>query len=109
MNQLYVYILLCADDSYYVGVTNNLELRLEQHNNGEYKESAYTFSRRPCEIVYYEVVKYPNKAIAREKQIKKWGRAKKEALINAQIDKLHELAKCKNETSHDSKLRDNYD
>lgn len=46
IHNYFVYILECADKSYYVGVTNDLDIRLEQHNNGE-DVNAYTFSRRP--------------------------------------------------------------
>ena len=77
---LYVYILKCANGSYYVGVTNDVELRLAQHNSGR-SETAYTNSRLPVELVYVEQYQDYNPAIAREKQIKGWTRAKKEALI----------------------------
>ncbi|HTL82307.1 MAG TPA: GIY-YIG nuclease family protein, partial [Bacteroidia bacterium] len=54
MNKEYfVYILKCADDSYYVGVTNDLQRRLEEHNNSEI-EISYTFSRRPVTLVWHE-------------------------------------------------------
>ena len=96
---LYVYILKCADESYYVGVTNDVELRLAQHNSGR-SETAYTNSRLPVELVYVEQYQDYNQAIAREKQIKGWSRAKKEALIRENWDKLRTLAECKNETSH---------
>ena len=96
---LYVYILKCADDSYYVGVTNDVELRLAQHNSGR-SETSYTNSRLPVELVYVEEYQDYNLAIAREKQIKRWTRIKKEALIAENWDKLRELAECRNETSH---------
>jgi putative endonuclease len=96
---LYVYILKCADKSYYVGVTNNVELRVEQHNSGQ-SETSYIYSRRPVELVYVEQYQDYNLAVEREKQIKRWTRAKKEALIRENWDKLRALAACKNETSH---------
>ncbi len=80
---LYVYILKCSDDSYYVGVTNNPERRLTEHNEG-ISETAYTFSRRPCEMVFIERFNDFNRAIDWETQIKKWSRKKKEALINGE-------------------------
>ncbi|MFY8185291.1 MAG: GIY-YIG nuclease family protein [Bacteroidia bacterium] len=95
---LFVYILKCADDSYYIGVTNNLERRFEEHVTG-FIESCYTFSRRPLELVYQNEFQNPNDAIAFEKQIKKCSRAKKEALIAGDIDKLKELSKSKNNYS----------
>ena len=95
---LYVYILKCADDSYYVGVTNDVELRVAQHSSGA-NETSYTNSRLPVELVYVEQYADCNLAIAREKQIKGWTRAKKKALVDENWDKLRELAVCKNETS----------
>ena len=89
---MYVYILYCADDSFYTGVTNNLERRMNEHNTG-YNEGSYTSSRRPLKLIHYEIFQFPNEAINREKQIKRWGRAKKIALINDDIDLLKELAK----------------
>ena len=97
--ELYVYILLCADATYYVGVTNNIERRLVEHNDG-INPTSYTYRRRPCKLVYWEMIDGPQKAIDREKQIKKWSKAKKEALINANLDQLHELSKCNNKSSH---------
>lgn len=95
----YVYILKCADNSYYTGVTNNLELRIKQHNIG-LNPSSYTYSRRPVELVFMNEFKYIDQAIAFEKQIKGWSRRKKEAIIQNEWGELKELASCKNETSH---------
>ena len=97
---LYVYIAKCNDGTYYTGVTNDLEKRLVQHNEGINKE-AYTFSRRPIEVVFYELFTDYNLAIDWETKIKKWSAKKKEALINSDWKKLVEEAKCKNETSHE--------
>jgi putative endonuclease len=91
MKTMYVYILECSDKTYYIGVTNNLEQRLEQHNSGINQES-YTCSRRPVELKFYELFNDPISAIAFEKKIKKWSRAKKEALINNKFDLLPELS-----------------
>jgi putative endonuclease len=52
MKTMYVYILKCSDDSFYTGVTNDLEMRFEQHVQG-INRNCYTFSRRPLEIVFY--------------------------------------------------------
>ncbi len=92
--QYYTYILLCSDDSYYVGVTNNIERRFVEHTNGE-NSTSYTYSRRPLKLVYFESSKYIINAIAREKQLKGWTRKKKEALINGWEGELKELAKKK--------------
>ena len=90
----YVYILKCADDSYYTGVTSNLDQRMQQHESGFYPE-CYTASRRPVELVFYAEFTNIGFAIDKEKQIKKWSRSKKEALINGDFDQLPDLAKKK--------------
>ena len=92
----YVYIVKCKDWSYYIGITNDLEKRLWEHNTGQ-DENSYTYSRKPVELKYYEVFTDVNQAIAREKQLKGWSRKKKQALIAQNIDKLKELAKSKNQ------------
>ncbi len=99
MKLYYVYIVLCTDGSYYVGITNNVGNRVAQHNESSDSE-AYTYSRRPVKLVYTEMFTEVLQAIAREKQIKRWSRAKKQALINESWDSLNGLAECKNETSY---------
>lgn len=91
-----MYILLCSDDSYYTGSTNNLELRLAQHQAGE--GANHTKKRLPVTLVYFEEFDRIDEAFYREKQIQGWSRKKKEALINGQFEALKELAKCMNET-----------
>ena len=92
MKKYFVYILKCSDDSYYVGVTSNLFRRIEEHQIGKYKNS-YTFKRRPVVLVFYTEFKEVALAIIKEKQIKKWSRAKKEALINNMFEELPNLSK----------------
>lgn len=99
MRSLYVYILECSDGTYYVGVTNNVGRRYIEHSTGN-NENSFTFKRRPLKLVYCKGFSRPIDAIKYEKQIKGWTRAKKEALIRGDFDQLHNLAKCKNETSH---------
>ena len=99
MKFYYVYIVRCSDGSYYIGVTNNVESRINQHNEG-YDHRAYTYSRRPVELLYSEMFTEILQAIAREKQLKKWSKAKKEALITDNWSGLSGLAECKNGTSH---------
>jgi len=94
----YMYILQCSDGSYYTGSTNNLELRLAQHQSGE--GANYTKRRLPLKLVYFEEYSRIDEAFYREKQVQGWSRKKKEALINNMTEKLKELAKCMNETSH---------
>ncbi len=92
MKQYFVYILLCSDNSYYTGVTNNMERRLYEHETG-LNPNSYTHKRRPVKLVFSEVFNDINQAIAFEKQLKGWKRAKKEALINGNWDLLPELSK----------------
>ena len=94
MKQSYVYILKCSDSTYYTGVTSNLNQRMFQHNSGFYPD-CYTFSRRPVALVFYAEFTDINFAIDKEKQIKKWSKAKKEALIRGEYDTLPNLARKK--------------
>ena len=73
----YVYILRCADGSYYTGHTDNLERRLAAHQMGEIP--GYTETRRPTELVFADEFASRQDALACERQIKEWTRAKKEA------------------------------
>lgn len=76
----YIYILECSDKSYYVGSTNNLEKRLKQHNR--LKSGAhYTKIRRPVTLKYFEKVETLSAARKREAEIKRFTKAKKEALV----------------------------
>jgi putative endonuclease len=86
----YCYILECSDGSYYTGSTKNLELRLQQHQNGE--GANHTKKRLPVKLVYVELFDRIDEAFYREKQIQGWSRAKKEALINGEFNRLPELS-----------------
>jgi putative endonuclease len=92
MRQYFVYILLCNDNSYYIGVTNNLERRFYEHESG-LDPGSYTCKRRPVKLVFSEIIGDIKQAIAFEKQIKGWNRLKKEAIINGDWDLLPELSK----------------
>lgn len=74
-----MYILKCSDDSYYTGSTKNLEKRIQEHNSGE--GANHTKKRLPVVLVYFEEFDRIDVAFEREKQVQKWSRAKKEALI----------------------------
>ena len=87
----WVYILRCADGSYYIGCTTNLELRLGQHRAGAVE--GYTSTRLPVECVYVAEFQSLYDAIAWERKIKRWSRAKKEALIARDYDRLPPLAR----------------
>ena len=106
MGNFTVYIILCCDDSYYTGITNDLERRWTEHN-GDSKEFSYTQCRKPLQIVFTRDFTYPDQAIAFEKQIKGWSRKKKQALIDSNWLELHRLAVCLNETSHNRPQRQN--
>jgi putative endonuclease len=72
---MYVYILLCADGSYYVGVTNDIEKRVAEHNNGK-DPKAYTYRKTPVKLVWHESFINPSEAIELEKQLKGWSQKK---------------------------------
>ena len=94
MQTSYVYILQCSDESFYIGVTSDLTKRMHQHDSGFYL-SCYTFKRRPLKLVYYAEFSNIIMAIDTEKQIKKWSRAKRLALIKGDFDLLSNLSKKK--------------
>jgi len=85
----FVYILRCADGSLYVGETHDVAQRLIQHNNG--CAAAHTSKRRPVHVAYVE--ERPNRegALVRERQLKRWSRSKKEALIAGDLAALKRL------------------
>lgn len=86
-----MYILKCSDDSYYTGSTKNLEKRIQEHNSGE--GANHTKKRLPVELVYFEEFDRIDVAFEREKQVQKWSRAKKEALIKNKKYILSALSK----------------
>jgi predicted GIY-YIG superfamily endonuclease len=88
---VHVYILRCADGSYYVGSTEDLKDREDAHNTG--RGSKYTFLRRPVRLVYSESYDSLEKAIGRERQLKRWSRSKKKALIVGDAARLRRLSK----------------
>ncbi len=97
----FVYILRCRDGSYYVGSTRStLEQRVAEHNAGSF--GGYTKSRRPVELVYSESFDRITDAVAAERQLKGWSRAKKMALIDRDIGKLKSLARNRTEHPHPS-------
>lgn len=91
MNGVWVYILRCSDGSYYVGHTHNLKKRVAEHQAGEASE--WTRRRRPVELVFSQEMADKNEAFQAERKLKKWSRAKKEALIAGNWDLLRFLAK----------------
>ena len=89
----YVYMLRCVDYSYYVGHTDDLERRIAQHNAGEIP--GYTEGRRPVRLVFVQEFASRKEALAAERQLKGWSRAKKEALILENWGRLRLLARSR--------------
>jgi putative endonuclease len=87
----YTYILLCSDDTYYTGQTDDLERRLAEHKSGRY--AGYAYKRRPVELVWNDYFQTRDDAKAVEKQLKGWSKAKKKALIDGDWERISELAK----------------
>jgi putative endonuclease len=88
----YLYILRCADGSYYCGTARGgLEARIAQHNAGAL--GGYTATRRPVALVYSQWFERITDAIAAERQVKGWSRAKKEALMRGDFDALRALSR----------------
>lgn len=78
----FTYILRCADDTLYVGHTEDLASRLQLHNEG--RGAAYTAKRTPVHMVYAEEHASVESAVAREHQLKRWSSKKKEALVSGE-------------------------
>jgi predicted GIY-YIG superfamily endonuclease len=95
----WVYILRCADESYYTGHTDNLEKRLAEHYDGQY--GGYTRLRLPVKLVLSQQFSTREEALACERQIKGWSRKKKEALIGGDWEEISRLGK-KSHTSMNS-------
>lgn len=93
--QYFVYILKCADNSFYTGITNNLAKRYEEHQLGK-KRDCYTYKRRPLELVFQQEFNDVLQAIYFEKKIKGWTRKKKQALIDGNGELLQLLSECRN-------------
>jgi predicted GIY-YIG superfamily endonuclease len=88
----FVYILECSDESYYVGSTRDtLEARVAQHNGGHF--GGYTADRRPVTLVWSREFERKTDAIAAERKLKGWSRAKKQALAAGRFEALKGLAK----------------
>jgi putative endonuclease len=102
----WMYILECADGSYYVGSTDDLERRIWEHN--ESIGAKYTARRRPVKLVYAAEFASLAEAYGREKQVQGWGRAKREALIRGDYGALPELARKdfgKSRAMHDKRKK----
>lgn len=88
----WVYMLKCADQSYYTGHTDNLENRLMQHHQKMYP-TCFTATRLPVQLVFSQEFATREEALTSERQIKGWGRRKKEALVRGDWQALSTYAK----------------
>jgi putative endonuclease len=87
----WVYILRCSDGTFYVGLTRDLTSRVKAHNDGD--GSSYTRRRRPVTLVYAEEFDAQEKALARERQLKRWSGQKKQALVARDLTTLKALSR----------------
>ena len=86
----WAYMLRCADGSFYVGCTTDLDGRIAHHEAGTF--GGYTSTRRPVEVVWSEEFQSLHDAIDAERRIKGWSRAKKSALIAGDYPTISRLA-----------------
>lgn len=77
----YFYLLRYSDNSLYAGSTNDLKRRVNEHNTNNSKASKYTKAHRPVKLVYFEKFRTLQKAMAREREVKKWKKGGKEELL----------------------------
>jgi putative endonuclease len=99
---VYVYMLRCRDGHYYVGSTRtSLDQRVAEHNAGTY--GGYTEKRRPVALVWHQDFQMITDAIAVERQVKGWNRAKKEALIRGDFVSIRRLASRAQASPHPSR------
>jgi len=92
MKPFWVYILRCADHSYYTGHTEDLDRRIAQHEAGDIP-SCYTFKRRPVVLVFCQPCVTREEALSAERQIKGWSRKKKEAMMRGDWAEVSRLAR----------------
>ena len=90
VREWYVYILECADGTFYTGMTRDPTVRPAEHNAG-LDPAAYTFTRLPVHLVWVQAFPTRDQALAREHQLKGWSRAKKLALIRDNWDAIHTI------------------
>lgn len=93
----FAYMLRCADDSLYVGHTDDLDRRVSQHATGEFQ--GWTADRRPVELAWSEAFPTREEALAMEAKLKGWSRAKKLALIRGDWSEISRLASRKRKLS----------
>lgn len=101
MKPFHVYLLRCADDSYYVGQTDDLKVRLHQHGHDL---TGYTSTRKPFALLWQGEFETREGAIAFEQQIKGWSRAKKEALVRGDWEGIKQLARSRSSVERDDSV-----
>jgi putative endonuclease len=94
----YVYMLECENGTYYTGSTIDLDRRMQQHFTG--MGANHTRKYSPKKLVYLEIHSRIDMAFRREKQIQGWSHQKKKALIEGDLNELHRLSECRNETHY---------
>jgi len=87
----YIYVLRSADNNLYIGQTNNLQKRIKEHIEHLEKAAKFTKEHNNFKLVYKEIFETRLEAMRREKQLKGWTRAKKEALICGNLELLKKL------------------
>ncbi len=87
----WTYLLRCSDGSYYAGHTDDIDIRMAQHESGSL--AGYTAKRRPVLLVWSDTFMTRDDAFAAERRIKGWSRAKKEALMKGDWDRIRQLAR----------------
>ena len=88
----YVYLLHCADNSFYVGSTTDISRRITEHENGVDRK-AYTFSRRPVSLAWVGEFQTHDEAFCFERQVKGWSHAKKAALVKEDWEAIHQIVR----------------
>ncbi len=78
----FFYMLRCADNSLYCGITTDLERRVQEHNSKSHKSAKYTRAKGPVSLVYHEVHENKSVAMKREYEVKQWRKEEKEKLIS---------------------------
>lgn len=99
MNLYFVYILKCSDGLTYTGITDDVERRLSEHQDG-WNKTSFTYHRRPVQLIFQQEFRDVLQAIYFEKKIKKWSAKKKFALATGDLNLLQILSECRNASHH---------
>jgi putative endonuclease len=94
----YVYVLRCFDGTFYVGVTNDIERRVNEHCFG-IDSDCYTYARRPLKLVHVSEFAWVDQAIAFEKKLKAWSHRKKRAFVESDWKAIKRYGRGRNRTT----------